>query len=429
MKLAAPANENYAATVVRLPKLLPLAGCDNLVGAPIFGFQAIVSNDHAEGDLGIVFPAECQLSLEYASHNNLHRHGDLNKDEGAVGYLEDNRRIRAIKLRGHRSDCLFMPIESLSYLGVTADDFEVGDTFDTIGDHQICQKYIIKTVGNPRRDQAKQVKRFIRVDPRLFPEHLDTANYWRNAHLIDPDEWVYVTQKVHGTSWRGSRSLVLRKLRRRDRIARRLGVHVDLHEWDAVAGSRKVIKDPHNPDQQHFYTSDIWTAYLERVQHLIPEGFIVYGELIGWTPDNAAIQTNYTYGMPKGTHELFVYRVAMVNPKGVVVDLSWPQVRIFCNQAGLRHVPDLWEGPHKEFVAEDWIDRRFADDGHKNALPLDGSTKLVDEGVCIRADRLTPIVLKAKSPIFLAHETKLLDKGETNLEDEGSTKEGTDADS
>ena len=94
-----------------------------------------------------------------------------------------------------------------------------------------------------------------------------------------------------------------------------------------MAGSRKVIKDPHNPDQNHYYESDIWTAYLGRVEHLIPEGFIVYGEIIGSTPGGAAIQEGYTYHLPPGKHELYVYRVAMVNPKGVVVDLSWPQVR------------------------------------------------------------------------------------------------------
>lgn len=414
MKIETPVNSNYAATVVRLPKLLALEGADNLVGAPLYGFQAIVSKDHTVGELGIVFPAECQLADAYCKENDLYRHTEQNKNPEAKGYLEDNRRVRAIKLRGHRSDCLFMPVSSLAYTGAPVEDLKEGDTFDKLGDHEICCKYVVKTKGGGRQQQA-QVKKFNRVDPRLFPEHLDTENYWRNSHLIPQDQWVYLTQKVHGTSWRGSRSLVLRKLSWRDKIARKLGVKVETQEWDAVAGSRKVIKDPNNPDQNHFYESDIWTDYLGRVESLIPEGFIIYGEIIGYTPEGGAIQQNYTYNQLPGTSELYVYRVAMVNAKGVVVDLSWPQVRQFCYERDLKHVPDLWEGPHSAFVPEEWIDRRLNDE-YLHALPIGDDKKLVDEGVCVRADGLKPVILKAKSPIFLAHETKLLDKEVLDIE-------------
>lgn len=106
MKFNKPENDGYAATVISLKTITPLEGRDNIVGTPLLGFQAIVGKDSQVGDLGIVFPAETQLSEEYAHENNLHEHGNLNKDEGAKGYLGDRRRIRAIRLGGHRSDCL-----------------------------------------------------------------------------------------------------------------------------------------------------------------------------------------------------------------------------------------------------------------------------------------------------------------------------------
>lgn len=414
MKLTEPANANYAAVVVRLPKLLDLAGCDNLLGAPLLGFQAIVSKDHNQGDIGIVFGAECQLDADYMSVNGLYRHSELNKNPEAKGYIEENRRVRSIKLRGHRSDCLFMPLDSLSYTGIDVSELKEGDTFDRLGDYEICKKYVIKT--KEQRGQKAQVKRFVRVDPKLFPEHISTDNWFRNSHLIDADAHVYVTQKVHGTSWRGSRSLVLRKLAWKDRVAKRFGVKVDEHEWDAVAGSRKVIKDPGNPLQNDYYDSDIWTLYLDRIGSLIPEGFVVYGELIGQTPEGASIQANYDYEYTNKQCELFVYRVATVNVRGVLTDLSWPQVRQWCNERDLKHVPDLWEGKHGDFVAEDWLDKRFHEAGYSTALPLGDNKKLVDEGVCVRMDALVPVILKAKSPVFLAHETKLLDKGESDME-------------
>jgi hypothetical protein len=88
----------------------------------------------------------------------------------------------------------------------------------------------------------------------------------------------------------------------------------------------------------------------------------------------------------------------------------------------------LWEGPHYKFNPDHWVDQRFADmigitttRLYPLALTLGSNKKLVDEGVCVRADNLVPTILKVKSPIFLAHETKLLDKGIENLEDVGST--------
>ena len=420
MKLEAPKNSNYAATVVKLPSLKELEGCDNLLGAPLYGFQAIVDKSHVAGEIGVVFPAECQLSDAFTKNNNLYRHAQQNADTSAKGYIEDNRRVRAIKLRGHRSDCLFMPIGSLAYTGAKLDGLKEGDTFDILDGNEICCKYVIKT--KTPRGQRPQEKKFVRVDPRVFPEHPDSENYWRNRHLIPDDQWVYVTQKIHGTSIRLGRVPVLRKLTVRDRIAKRFGVKIQETEYDALAGSRKVVKDPNHPDyakSNHFYDEDIWAQFLPRVEHLIPEDFLVFGELIGYTSNGAAIQQNYTYEQPPGTHDLFVYRVATVNPKGVVVDLSWPQVRQFCVDRDLKYVADLWEGPHSEFVPEQWIDRRLNDE-FRHALALGDNKKLVDEGVCVRADGLTPIILKAKSPIFLAHETKLLDQEVLDIETDQS---------
>ena len=64
------------------------------------------------GDLVLVFTAETQLSDEYTKANNLYRDTTLNADPEKKGYIEANRRVRAIKFRGHRSDALVMPVET-----------------------------------------------------------------------------------------------------------------------------------------------------------------------------------------------------------------------------------------------------------------------------------------------------------------------------
>ena len=73
----------------------------------------------------------------------------------------------------------------------------------------------------------------------------------------------------------------------------------------------------------------------------IPEGYIVYGELVGWTPDGTALQKNYTYHLPVGQAELYVYRVAHINSQGVLSDLSWDGVKAFCQARGLKWTPEL----------------------------------------------------------------------------------------
>jgi len=114
MKVNKPLNPNYCATVVAIKNKLDLAGCDNVVGTTMFGYQAIISKHIEIGTLGIVFPAETQLSEAYCAENNMYRHAENNRDKTAKGYIEDSRRVRAIKFRGHVSNALFMPLNSLS---------------------------------------------------------------------------------------------------------------------------------------------------------------------------------------------------------------------------------------------------------------------------------------------------------------------------
>lgn len=420
MKLVTPENENYAATVVALKDIIPLEGCDNVVGTPIFGFQAIVGKDSKQGDLGIVFPAESQLSTEFARTNNLFRHQDLNADESAKGYLEDNRRVKAMKFRGHRSDCLFMPLTSLEYIKeLPIEDLREGDTFDRIGDHEICEKYVLKRTRNEARLEKNKDK-FIRVDKKFLPEHYDSDQYFRNSDAIPENRLVVVTQKLHGTSIRVGNTIVARKLTVRDRFAKLIGAKVANTEFDYVYGSRKVIKDVNNPNQNHFYGTDLWSEEGARVQEYLPQGYLLYGELVGWSALGTPLQKHYTYQVPDGTCDLYVYRIAFVGSDGYLCDLGWNQVQEFCRDRGLKTVPELWRGLHKDFVVEDFTDKRFKDEGYINAVPLDKESP-VDEGVCIRVDGIAPYILKVKGPEFYAHETKMLDEEALDVEAEEST--------
>lgn len=418
MKLAPPKNPNYSAVVVRLSAVNPLAGCDNIVGAPALGFQAIVSKDTQPGTVGIVFTAETQLSDEYARVNNLHRDATLNADPEANGYLEANRRVRAIKLRGHRSDALFMPLTSLAYTGINPDDLNVGDTFDTLNAHEVCRKYEIVKAG-PSFIEKNKTKAASRVYGLHFREHFDTDNYFKVRDNIPADADIVVTAKWHGSSFRMGNTLVQRPLSRLERLAKRFGVRVQETEYAHVVGSRRVIMDFNDP-KADLSKPNLWTEMGARLGDILPEGVTIYGEIIGWNVNGSAIQREYTYGILEGVAELYVYRASFTNPQGRSIDLGWDQVVELCRDLGLKTVPVLWRGVHDDFDPDQFLDIRFLDAGYEEALPLGPNKKLVDEGVVVRVEGLSPHFSKAKSPIFRQYETRELDKGEVDIESLGA---------
>ncbi|MFB8281903.1 RNA ligase family protein [Nocardia colli] len=422
MNFDAPKNPNYAATVTAVKAIKPLPGRDNIVSVPLFGYDVIVPKTWQPGELGVFIPAEAQLSHDYATANNLYRHADLNENPDVTGYLEDNRRIKAIRLGGHASNALFMPLVSLEFAGIDVNELREGDTFDVLNGVEIVRKYERPRKTGGASAGGNQTPKSTRIDKVHFPEHLDTSNFFRMSNTIEPSDFLWLTQKLHGTSVRFGRTIVQRKLTLRERIALRFGVTVQTTEYANVYGSRHVIKDASNPDQAHYYTTDIWTLAGRKYDDVIPTGYVVYGELIGWTPDGKPLQTGYTYGVPPGRSDLYVYRVATINPHGFMTDLSWPQVEEFCANHGLVTVPLLWAGYSEDFDPDAWMNKRYADEGYR-AVPLEpGDT--VDEGVIVRIDGLKPRIYKAKASRFLEHETKSLDdENAIDMEELGSITE------
>lgn len=427
-------SANYAAQVVRVPATFPLPNADRLVGINLFGFTIITAKGGIqEGDLAVFFPAEAQLSYTLAKIGNLHRHEHLNMDETQKGYLDDNRRVRALKLRGTTSTGLLLPVAVLAdAFGVPESEFTVGIQFDHINGDEVSRKFRVKEPVVVDREGRKIKQAFKRVDSTLLPEHIETDQYLRNEHILDDDDIVIVTQKLHGTSARFANTIVRRELKWWERALVRLGVDIASTSYDTVAGSRRSIKDPHNPNQQHFYGTggDVWTDYLARIEESIPKGYVVYGEIVGWTKDGAPIQKGHTYGEQRGENRLYIYRVATVNPDGLINDLSWDQVRSFAAARGLDTVPELWRGFKKDFNLPLYVEQDFGlehtyllDQGGlyvDTPVPLSAGGTGKDEGIAIRVDRggSIPLLFKYKNDSHYLYETAQLDAGEVDIESE-----------
>ena len=394
-------EKNYAAQCITASEYIEFEELDNLVGLPWAGYVALVPKASATpGAKWVVFPAEAQFSADVAARLNLHAKAELNADTTAKGYLGKNRRVKALRLRGVSSTALALPAE---HFGNPPE----GTVFDTVDGAEVCRKYVVPTKHQTQSNRQEKLWR--RVDNKFLPEHYDTGQWWRENSKFKPEDVVTVTQKIHGTSVRIGRTIVKRKLNWFERLLQRLGVPVASVEYDVVGGSRKVIKDPQSATQYHFYEVDIWTHAAQRYGHLLPDGVILYGELVGYVPEtDKPIQPNYTYNLAEGEYELYVYRVAVVTPDGGLYDLSWDGVVEFCNDRGLKAVPELWRGFVQDFGPEGWMDQRFKDLGFDQAVPLAAQSP-VDEGVVVRRDGLTPFALKIKGPRFYEHETMLLD--------------------
>jgi hypothetical protein len=111
---------------------------DRLLLGDCFGNTVCVNLNYTEGQVGVYFPTDGQLSVAFAEANNLLRKKDENGNN-VGGYMDpDKRNVKAIKLRGEKSDGLFLPLTCLDFCypdieGGAEMMLNVGDTIQIDG--------------------------------------------------------------------------------------------------------------------------------------------------------------------------------------------------------------------------------------------------------------------------------------------------------
>lgn len=104
----------YCAYITTLKGLRKHSNADRLQCVEVFGQNVIVDLSYQEGQKVVFFPSDGQLSLEYATDNNLVRKKDENGNN-IGGYMDaEKRNVTAIRLRGEKSEGLVLPVETLS---------------------------------------------------------------------------------------------------------------------------------------------------------------------------------------------------------------------------------------------------------------------------------------------------------------------------
>ena len=417
-------NPNYAAFIYEVAQTHPLDGLDNLVGVNVGGYQALVPKTTKPGDRFVAVVAGTQISASYTMLLNLHRDSSLNADKNQTGYLENNRRVKAIRLRGNASNALLLDI---NLFDVDLSGERVGTEFDHINGVEFSRKFVVPTKASNLNGKAVKVHKS-GVTPEQFPEHYDTPQ-WHRVSQDFAGKDVTVTQKCHGTSLRAGWVEIDRPAKWYERLLIKAGVPVSLKEWKFVVGSRRVIKT--EGDGNHWYSTDIWSEYAQthNLAEALPKGVMVYGELIGWLPDSTPIQRGYTYNLPKGQAALYIYRVTVAGADGTHYDLSDAAMREFAAQRGLKVVPLLASYSSSQTRTgrlNDYLnvltDKKFSELSawaDEAPVPLSPDSPC-DEGVVIRAEGITPKAAKYKNPMFYEFESAAIDKGEVDIEDAAS---------
>ena len=371
--------------VIKVDNLTKHPNADRLQLLHIFGTTTTVGLDVAVGDMGIYFPTDLQLSIEYCVANHLCRKNPLDGTADS-GYMDgDKRNVTAIKLRGERSDGIYVPLSSLETFGDIS-KLKVGDTIDTFNGHLICEKYIPKSnkraVSRSGNGKPGKKKPQAPIAP-LFTEHADTSQLAYNLNAFKPGDEIEITLKMHGTSQRTAYVPVLKGYKRTfwDWLFRRQGKPI--YEYGYVSGTRRTIL---NDYEGGFYGSNAF-----RKQHAdafvgkLWKGETVYYEVVGFTDTGAPIMgdcqnkklndkdfvkqygdiTRFSYGCdPAGgfnnyyvngdssititagvpRSDLYVYRMTMTNEDGDVVEYTPDFMRYRCEMMGVKTVPVFYRG-------------------------------------------------------------------------------------
>ena len=193
---------SYEAIVAATRNIRPHSNADRLNLSTVCGYQIIVGKDQEEGQLGVFFASDGCLSPSMAEENNLYHHTYLNKDKEATpGFFSDNRRVRAMKLRGEISEGFWCPLKSFEWTGADLTKLKEGDTFTELNGHLICEKYFTpatKAAMNKGPRDKKGMKQRLADSFREFKTHWDVPKLRHMIGTIPEGSLISISEKCHG---------------------------------------------------------------------------------------------------------------------------------------------------------------------------------------------------------------------------------------
>lgn len=308
--------------VVTIDSIQSHPNADRLELARVHDWNCVVrKGEYHEGQKVVYIPIDAVLPFELESK--------LFPPESKIK-LEKSR-VKTIKLRGAISQGIIVTLEELGL----SPYLKVGDDVsDVLG----ITKY------EPPTRMTPGLLRGNMVSPKLgnpnFRKYTDIENFKHYNQLFVEGEWVWISEKLHGTSARyGYFPTAPNTFWKK--VKKFFGL---LPKYEFCMGSRNVqLQDKRRWDG--FYDTNVYAkiAHQEDIRTKLLEGEAVYGEIIG-----SGIQKGYAYGCNPGEHKFYVYDVMR---EGVYLD--YMSLVDFCAKRGFSLVPQLYDGPYRVEIAKD----------------------------------------------------------------------------
>lgn len=431
----------YTALVCRI-ETSPIDGADNIQKGTCSGYNVIVSKEVKNNQLGIFFPSDGQLTHQMCFENKLYRkHPKTGEKLG--GYLEKNRRVRNIKLLGITSEGIWLPLDSLKWVGLGRKFKKTYDTdinitrvvegaqFTHFNGVRICRKYVTPATRSKseRKLPLKQrVSNWIRnkfgnQDRRSFPMHFETAKL-RHAiggMTLSEKAYLYITIKMHGTSARSGR---VRDTSIKSRVKGYFGLKP---KYKDILGTRRcILPHPSVNDEYRFTAHNMIKGHLR-------DGEIIYYEIVGYGENGPIMDRHkvtdkilrkkygdtmtYSYGMypvEEGksavygvNFDIYVYRITHFG-----IELSPSEIYRRCQALGLKTVPLIKKFHWGTSNKRDFLDQCSKLSNVENKI----DQSHIHEGICVRIiDGMKDVTYKYKNATFCLLEG--IKKNEDNYED------------
>ena len=297
--------------VCRVDKSFKHPNADKLSIIEVKGWNCIVGLDqYKEGDMVVFVPPDCVIPPNLIEKYNLE-------------YLKSNGKTSTVKLRGYISSGLILDLPEGKY--------KLGDDLsDKLG----ITKWLPPEPKYSTRGAFQTSKK--KLNP-YFDKYTDIENIKNFKDVFKDGDHVSISEKTHGSNARYANLEISinKKLPFIELVSNLFQKYILKHTHQFVYGSHNIQITKRNGGKS-YYGEDVWGKVAEKynLAKVIPEDFIVYGEIYG-----QGIQ-DLTYGL-KGV-DLLVFDIKY---KGEY--LPWLQVVNFCNKWNLKTVPEIYAGPYK----------------------------------------------------------------------------------
>ena len=442
-------REEYCSSIVRIGETFPIEGKDRIVKTLVNGLSIVIGKDEFKtGDIAVYCANETCLHELFLHLNSMYEDKELNVDKEKKGYINKNGRVRVVKLGGVPSYGLLIhpdsiatfinePVEEVTkYLEV-----HIGEDFDEINGERFCQVYVpptkhVQQPGTKADRLKKKLDRFKMLIEGSFRLHYNTTQLQKNMSDIDPDDEVYISVKVHGTSGIFANILTYVPTNWFKRMWRKYVKHVDEYDkkYNLVYSSRTVIKNQYINKKQKpggYYSDDVWGYWGKKLDGLIPQDCCIYCEIAGFTPNGSPIQKGYDYGCSHVAEEkskLMVYRATQNGKELEICDVIEIGKKLKEHLGDcIMEFPLLYRGTLSNLYPEIDVRSHWHENVLENLKVEKRFCMEMDEPLCkTKVPREGFVLRKANDPVseawklkcfaFSQRESKLIDNGEVDIE-------------